>query len=63
MSQNIMHWNFPGGPEAKTCTPNAEGPDSIPDQGTRSHTPQLKVCNVATKDPACRSQDPTQPNK
>ena len=42
-----MHWDFPGGPGAKTCAPNAEGPDSIPDQGTRSHTPHLKVCNAA----------------
>ena len=25
------------------CTPNAEGPSLIPDQGTRSRMPQLRV--------------------
>ena len=30
--------------------PNAGGPGLIPDQGTRSHTPQLK-------DPACYNKD------
>ena len=33
------------------CTPNAEGPGSIPGQGTRSHLPQqrLKLPRAATK--------------
>ena len=41
------------------------GPGSIPDQGTRSHTLQLKVLHTATKikDPACRNEDLMQPNK
>ena len=33
---------------------NAEGPGSIPGQGTRSHMLQLKITHTATKDPACR---------
>ncbi|TEA42091.1 hypothetical protein DBR06_SOUSAS37310005, partial [Sousa chinensis] len=27
----------------RLCTPNAGGPGSIPNQGTRSHLPQLRV--------------------
>lgn len=34
--------DFPGGPRAKT--PNAENPGSTPDQGTRYHMLQLRVC-------------------
>lgn len=33
----------PGGPVAKNCSPNAGGLGSIPDQGTRSRMPQLRV--------------------
>ena len=33
--------DFPGGPVSKICTPNVEGPSSIPGQGTRSRVPQL----------------------
>ena len=53
-------------------TPNAGGLGSIPDQGSRSHmlqprvcTPQLKISHVARKikDPTCGSQDSAQPNK
>ena len=41
-------------------TPNAVDPGSIPDQGTRSHMPQLRVCMPQLKDPgACRNEDPT----
>ena len=29
--------------------PNAEGPGSIPGQGTRSHMPQLKIPHATTK--------------
>ena len=38
-----------GGPVAKTCTPNAEGLGSLPGQGTRSHTPQVKILHATTK--------------
>ena len=31
------------------CSPNAEGPSSTPDQGIRSHMPQLKTPHAATK--------------
>ena len=34
--------DFPGGPEAKTLNPG--GPGLIPDQGTRSYMPQVRVC-------------------
>ena len=34
-------------------TPNAGGPSLIPDQGPRSHMPQLKSSHVEIKDPAC----------
>ena len=49
----LILWDFPGDPV--TGTPNARGQSSIPDQGTRSHTPQLKMPNPATKieDPTC----------
>ena len=40
----------------RLCVPNAGGPGLMPGQGTRYHMPQLK-------DPACRSEDPAQPNK
>ena len=35
--------------------PNAEGPGSIPGQGTSSHTPQLKIpcAAVKTEGPVC----------
>ena len=35
--------------------PSARGPCSIPDQGTRSHMPQLKIPHAATKDPTCHN--------
>ena len=38
--------------------PTAGGPGSIPDQGTRSRTPQLKIPHTATKDPARCNEDP-----
>ena len=34
--------DFPGGPVAKTPHSNAGGPGLIPDQGIRSHVPQLR---------------------
>ena len=34
--------DFPGGPVAKTPTPNAGGQGSIPGRRTRSHMPQLR---------------------
>ena len=36
---------------------NAGGAGSIPDQGTRSHMPQLKIPHASTKDPACLNKD------
>ena len=48
--------DFPRGPVAKTLASSAQGPGSIPGQGTRSHMPQLrahilqlKISSVATK--------------
>ena len=43
--------NFPGGPVAKTHTPNAEDLGLIPGQGTRSHMPQLrsKILSASNK--------------
>ena len=41
--------DFPGGPVAKTCTPNAGGLGLIPGQGTRSRMPQLKIPHATTK--------------
>ncbi|TEA30168.1 hypothetical protein DBR06_SOUSAS4810039, partial [Sousa chinensis] len=43
----------------RLCAPNAGGPDSIPDQATRSHMPQLRVLMSQLKilraatNPAC----------
>lgn len=57
----------------RLCTPKVRGPGSVSRWGTRSHvpklkdslTPQLKILRAITKtrDPACRKQDPAQPNK
>ena len=33
----------------RLCAPNAGGPGSVPGQGTRSHTAQLKFLHAATK--------------
>ena len=41
--------------------PNAEGPGSIPGQGTRSHKPRHS--HAATKNPECRKEDLAWPNK
>ena len=38
--------------------PNAGGLGSIPDRGTRSHMPQLRILQAATKDSACLIEDP-----
>ena len=44
--------------------PNARGPGSIPDQGTRSHMPATtKSLHAATKEPDYLNKDPVQPNK
>ena len=37
--------------------PNAGGPSSTPDQGTRSHILQLRVCVQQQKDPTCCNWD------
>ena len=39
--------DFPGG--LRLWAPNARGPGSIPDQGNRSHMPQLKIPGAAMK--------------
>ena len=36
--------DFPGGPLARLHAPNTGGLGLIPDQGTRSHMPQLRAC-------------------
>ena len=45
--------------------PTVGGWGSIPDQGTRSYMPQLKIPRAAVKieNPVCCNQDPVQPNK
>ena len=35
--------DFPGGPVAKLCAPNARALGLIPSQGTRSHILQLRA--------------------
>ncbi|TEA34432.1 hypothetical protein DBR06_SOUSAS6410081, partial [Sousa chinensis] len=39
----------------KLCAPNAGDLGSIPGQGTRSHTPQLRARMPQLKDPACHN--------
>ena len=41
--------DFPGGPVAKICTPNAGSLGLIPGQGTRPHMPQLRVFMLQLK--------------
>ena len=33
----------------RRCTPNAEGLDSTPNQGTKYHMPQLKILHATIK--------------
>ena len=49
----------------RLLAPNAGGPGSIPDQGTRFHTPQLKTTHPTgkIKDAMCHNKDLAQPNK
>ena len=56
----------------RLCTPNAQGPDSIPGQETRSFMPQLRVRilqlkilrdRTKTDEPKCPNQDLGRPNK
>ena len=49
--------DFPGGPVVRLCIPNAESLGSMPDQGTRSHRPQLTVHMAQPADPACCDED------
>ena len=35
--------------------PNSGGLGSVPDRGTRSHMPQLKILHAANKDLACHN--------
>ena len=46
--------DFPGSPGAKIHIPDAEGPGSVPDWGTRSHMLQLRTCTLQLR--------PSQPN-
>ena len=69
--------NEPGGTSLvvqwlRLCTLNAQGPDSIPGQETRSYVPQLRVHmlqlkilhdKTKTDDPKYHNQDQVQPNK
>ena len=57
-------WGAPWWSSGWDCTPNAGGPGSIPGQGTRSHTAQLRVSKPQLKilcaanwkaDPACHN--------
>ena len=38
--------------QLRLCVPNEGGLALIPDQGTRSHMPQLRLCMAETEDPA-----------
>ncbi|TEA11165.1 hypothetical protein DBR06_SOUSAS7210085, partial [Sousa chinensis] len=42
----------------RLCTPSAGGPGSTPDQGTRSHMPQLRVCMPQLKIPRAAMKIP-----
>ena len=48
-------WDFLGGPWLRLHAPNAGGWGSISGQETRSHMPQLRVCMLQLKDPACHN--------
>ena len=52
-SQKTEGEDLPGGPVAKTPSPNAGALSLIPGQGTRFHTPQLRVCMPRLKDTTC----------
>ena len=39
-TKTTLNWDFPGG---QNSAPNTEGPALIPNQGARSHMPQLRV--------------------
>ena len=41
--KNTVNENFPGGSVVKNSHANAEGPGSIPGQGTRSHILHLRT--------------------
>ena len=43
MKRSAFLGTSPGGPRAKTPTPNVDSLGSIPDQATRSHMLQLSV--------------------
>ena len=63
--KDASDWDFSDGPVAKTPGFQCRGPrGSILGQGTRSHMPQLGVHmpELKSADPACCSEDPTQPN-
>ena len=60
----MQHWDFPMVQWLRLRTHNAGGPGSIPGQGMRANTPQLKVrmlqlkilhYAMKIKDPTCHS--------
>ena len=65
--------DFPGGPGGVAKTPpNGGGRGSVPGQGIKFHTPQLRVyvlqlkilrAAVKIKDPKCQNWGSAQPNK
>ena len=44
--QETGYGDFPGGPVANTRRSQQRGPDLIPDQRTRSHILQLRICTL-----------------
>ena len=65
--------DFPGGPGGVAKTPpNGGGRGSVPGQGIKFHTPQLRVyvlqlmilhAAVKIKDPKCQNRGSVQPNQ
>ena len=47
--QEATAWDFPDGPGDKPLHYQCRGPGLIPGRGTRSHMPQLKIPQAATK--------------
>ena len=52
--EKVDSWYYPGGPVAKIPYPSAGGSGLIPDWGTRSHIPQLKIPHIVTKTQHCQ---------
>ena len=52
---NIVYWDFPSGPVAKTPRTKCKRAGFTPSQGTRLHMLQLKIppATMKTEDPTC----------